>query len=188
MYELKFQAEQAGSWTAAQLCIFYKLKKLKMDIRFEKNSKNPDVFKKKSFTSILPQFATVFTKRLYFWCFDDFSPFSAKKSLEFMFCPNMANSTLSRIQSFYLTNITKLSNFSLKFQILWKLQFVEIGQNLKKKYYKKTEIVENSFLYTRLIGINNYLERELSFWIFYNLSCFSPHCKNFSWHTKQSCC
>ena len=62
----------------------------------------------------------------------------------------MANSELYWIQSFYLTNIVKVSNFGLWLQILKNLQFVKIRQNLKYFYAKETRIIENASLCTAL--------------------------------------
>ena len=60
----------------------------------------------------------------------------------------MANSELYWIQSFYLTNIIKVSNFSLWLQILKNLQFVKVRKNLKYFYAKETRIIENASLWS----------------------------------------
>ena len=75
----------------------------------------------------------------------------------------MANSELYWIQSFYLNNILKMSNFSLWLQILKNLQCFKIRQNLKYFYAKETRIIENQGVSVRPFLALSHAQRTSDF-------------------------
>ena len=117
----KVELAKIDYYSTTQQCLFHELKKLKTDMMFENSFKKFNVFEKLSFTSILPQSDTIFTKLLCFWRFWWFlAIFSQKIPLIYVLVATwqIQNSTESRV--FYLTNIIKVSNFSFWLQILKK--------------------------------------------------------------------
>lgn len=106
----------------------------------EKSLNKIKCFEKLSFASILPHITSQNCST--FDSFDDFWPFSAKKVWNlYIFC-NMESSELYWIQSFYLINTIKVSNFNLWLQFLKDLNFVKIGQNLECFHSNESRIAK----------------------------------------------